>query len=98
MTIRSTPMEFGAGELCITTHKYHVSVIGHGMWDVDYLQRHYRELESLFEEIRSKEGRGVNVLADLSKSGVQSSATAALIQTWTPRLYNTPDRLAMIVT
>lgn len=73
-----------------------VRLVGHGAWSVEYMNRHFRELDPVVATARMRM-RNVMVLADLRDAPIQSPDVAEMINIGTRRLYRDGDRIAIVV-
>lgn len=73
-----------------------VRLVGYGTWSIEYMNRHFRELDPIVAAARMRV-RSVMVLADLREAPVQSPDVAEIINIGTRRLYRDGDRIAIVV-
>lgn len=73
-----------------------VKLHGSGVWSLDYLNQHFRELDAVIAQARRR-NPNVLVLVDLRDAPVQSPEVAECINANTRRVYRNHDRIAIVV-
>ncbi|RYG56023.1 MAG: hypothetical protein EON56_04810 [Alphaproteobacteria bacterium] len=71
-------------------------MIGQGVWSQDDVDDHFRDLAELMRNVRSA-GRPVRILSDVTSSSRQSVEIEARILQHHERLYESGDRIALLV-
>jgi hypothetical protein len=73
-----------------------IKIQGHGLWSLDYLNQHFRELDAIIAQAR-RWNPDVLALVDLREAPVQSPEVAESINANTRRVYRDQDRIAIVV-
>lgn len=74
-----------------------ILVMGSGLWPVEHVERHFRDLERELRAMRVRAGFA-RVLVDLAEAQVQTTEAAAMLNHWTGRIYRMRDEVAVVCT
>lgn len=72
-----------------------ITVLGSRMWSPAQMEAHFRDLERAVLKVRYAHGN-VRLLVDLREASVQTADTAAVMHSWTTRVYQPADRVAVV--
>jgi hypothetical protein len=73
-----------------------IRVVGRGLWSLGYARAHVREFEAVLRESRCAYLPS-RTLVDLRESPIQSPQVAAYLQETISRMYQPPERAAIVV-
>lgn len=92
-----------SGEIIPTSGKFEmseyagiISITGSGLWDVEIVDAHFRELAGVLSRVRREQPTPM-ILVDLRGSIVQPVAVFERLSWWTHQIYVPRDRIAIIV-